>query len=174
MKFKKYISLLLIISSIVLFQIPGTANATTYGGRWYKDIKMYIESNNEGVIGSFGVATLSWNRALSEADSSIRINHVYSSSEANLIISDKDYLGSPVGVSNVSPGFSSASYTSGSVVMNLNKFNQLSSSEQTAAATHELGHILGLDHSPSNVSSIMNSLICTISFPTSYDKSEID
>jgi len=142
MKLKKYILLLLMLSSMLIFQVPNKTNAAIYGGRWYKDIKIYVPSSNNQVLGSFGVAISSWNKALSEAGSSISILQVYSSSEANVTVRNEDYLGMPVGMSTLYPSNGSSSYTSGLIQINLNKFKDLSAAQQTTCATHELGHIL--------------------------------
>ena len=173
MKLKKYMILLLIISSLFIVQAPSKTNAAIYGGRWYKHIKIYVPSTNDDVAGSFGIAISSWNKALAAAGSSISILQVYSSSEANVTVRNEDYLGMPVGIATLYPSNASSEYTSGLIQINLNKFRDLSAAQQTTCATHELGHILGLADSPEGSNSVMASLLNSLIFPTSFDKSEL-
>lgn len=173
MKIKKYKFMSLIIVCMLVFQIPIKAHANIYGGRWYKDIKMYIQSTSDLVVGPFLIAQDSWNKALVGINANIRIIRVYSASEANLIVKDQAFLGMPAGISTLYPSKTSSSYTSGTIVMNLNKLSTLSASYRTTAATHELGHILGLDDTTLNAS-VMKDVLNNATFPTAYDKSELD
>lgn len=173
MKFKKYILLLLMLSSLIIFQAPNKANAAIYGGRWYKDIKIYVPTSNSEVAGSFGIAISSWNKALSEVGANIRILTVYSPSEANVTVTTVDSLGGAIGSAQLYPSQTSSSYTSGLIKINTNQFDYLVPAKQTTAATHELGHILGLAHSPDGSNSVMTELVNALIFPTSYDKGEL-
>ncbi len=173
MKIKNYKFMSLIIVCMLVFQFPINAHADIYGGRWYKDIKMYIQSTSDLVVGPFLVAQDSWNKALVGINSNIRIVRVYSASEANLTVKDQAFLGMPAGIATLYPSKTSSSYTSGTIVMNLNKLSNLSASYRTTAATHELGHILGLDDTSVD-SSVMKDVLNNVTFPTTYDKNELN
>lgn len=172
---KKFISSIMIIFCIFAFQSGQTAKANTYGGKWKKNIKIYIPPNST-VTGPMGTAVNSWNSKLSNVYSNITIWKVYTPSEANVIVTPMNSMGEVLGQAYIYPSEFSSSYTGGKILINLNKFNQLSASEKTTIATHELGHILGLAHTTSGNYSIMVANIADISpiiYPTSYDKAQL-
>lgn len=73
----------------------------------------------------------------------------------------------------MSPGKNSSYYTGGTIKVNPNQYDTLSSTEKLYVATHELGHILGLDDNDLGKKSVMNRSVGTTAIPTSYDESEL-
>lgn len=161
-----------LILGVLFFQVPLTANAAIYGGKWKTDIYFYVDTSDDSIGGSFSVARDSWNDVLKDLDANIKIHQVWNKSSANVVVSTQSYIGA-VALTTLSPGKNSSSYKGGTIKVNPNQYNHLSSTEKLYVATHELGHILGLDDNDLGKKSVMNRSVGTTAIPTSYDKKEL-
>lgn len=181
---KKFVLLGLIILPLTFSLVPADANAVRYsGGRtsaifnaWYSD-----SIHSYGYAGWIDEARFTWN----PVSSNIEITRVISSNGTP----DKYYAGvgtdpftagghngykkSASGSYVVAGNNETWAYSAVSIYQNAINFMNLSDAEIQTTIEHEMGHSLGLDHTPSNgPNSIMKSLRQSIK-PTTYDISEV-
>ncbi|QLY81423.1 matrixin family metalloprotease [Clostridium intestinale] len=169
--------LVLSVSFVMLFTIFGTtsAHAEVYGGKWKSNIYIYCPPTPASEHINSAIAA--WNRTLIYSQSNIRLYSAASSSSANVIIDYRDYYGAATAETFLYPSSGSPQFTSGTIIINNNKYNYLSYAKKNVVAIHELGHILGLAHHFGSQQSIMIPNIGDVNnilLPTSYDQSQID
>ena len=169
---------LIIMLSLVLISPTIKPRAELQGGKWTTTIKIYCYSSvTPDMKSSISTAINSWNSRLKSIGSNISIRDLYSSqkSEANVIVTVKNYTGAVALTTNY-PSKTSSIYTGAKIEYNQNLFESLTTtSERVNSASHELGHVLGLDHTTTSSASVMKYYIQSDTpLPTAFDLAELD
>lgn len=157
-------------------QVNMTPKAAIYGGHWEKDINIYIDyQGHNDILGAFGVAINSWNEQLKNVGAKISISQAVYKSEANVIVTVTDSLGMAAGITDNYPSKYASIYTGARIRINLEKNQYHTTSEKVYIATHELGHVLGLeDIKNRDIRSVMYYVVRDDTpFPTNYDTTEL-
>lgn len=172
----KFLVTFMIMTSILTL-IPRQALATTYGGKWITTIKYYFQdkSSYNNYYQLVKLAGDIWNSELLNLYSDVTFKEVTSISDANVIIR----IGSAPGAlayTQVGPNKYSGIYTNGEVILNDYNMSAYSQEENEKVIIHEFGHLLGFNHAPDGVNSIMTvdpTKPNVNTWPTSYDLSEL-
>lgn len=151
--------------------------AEIMGGKWTTDIKVYLDLGGYSDISSaMTTAISSWNSRLGSIGSNIRIRNLSSSeaSQANVTVRVRDYIGAVALTTNY-PSKTASVYTGALIEVNSKQFEYLNSIEKMYAASHELGHVLGLAHTTTSRESVMKDGIQSgIALPSVFDQEELD
>lgn len=158
-----------------------TAYAAVYGGKWTTNPTYYADSSNI-YASQIQSAVSTWNSTLSSIGASIRINT--SSITSADIIPESSYFGATEwnAMGKPGPDMYSGSYEYADLKFNISYMKDYTSTKNKAIATHEWGHILGLNHTADDS---ISSLMCwrgsstyydqwNLTSPTSYDISQLN
>ena len=183
MHFKKFFSKISLLLCLFVLPITNLVQASSieprdvYGGKWNTNVKIYIDTYDSAIRGSFLIAIDEWNTALSNINADIRISTVYNSADANVSLSVVPYYGAATAEVFWTPQSTSVPYSSARIIVNNNKFSNSDSIQQVNIAVHEMGHVLGLAHTTNGSYSVMDADISdyhTRVGVTSYDRQQLD
>lgn len=149
-------------------------------GKWRNNINIYIPNPTNikdiEIKSSIQVAITKWNEKLRQIGSPIRIYEVNSAAQSNVTVNYIQY-GIPVASGERYPA-SGPTYTSGKITVWISKFWGVDPDRRVPVMIHELGHVLGLDHTTGGQKSIMDAAIEYMSNPalsiTAYDVNELN
>lgn len=138
---KKSIFAVLLLLMITIY--PSTmAKATVLGGKWTSDFNCCIQTTN--YYSNVYNAILAWNSKLDYIGSNIDIST--SNSSYSVTISQISDLSVPWnGITQIIPYTRAVPYTGAIVQLNDYYLKNHTSAQNTSTATHEMGHVLGLD-----------------------------
>lgn len=162
---KRTLSVLLSVIVIWLL-LPTPAQATTYGWKWRETIEVYDATKGYRHT-QVREAVREWDR------SDARVVMTNNRAAANIVVETRSTL-------NATGTAFLPTITNGTATGRCYATLKPSAASQPyaeAVVLHEIGHCLGLAHSPDGVSSIMTSIIWPTTFlrqPTSYDYADLN
>ena len=163
----------------VLLVLPAMRpKAELLGGKWTSEIRVYCDSSvTEDMKSSIATAINSWNNRLKNINANIYIRYLYSpeANLANVTVTTRNYTGAVALTTNY-PSKTAKIYTGALIEYNKNLFENLTTTvERVNSASHEIGHVLGLDHTTTSRPSVMkNAIQKNNALPTDFDQEELD
>lgn len=148
MKFRNKAFKLFLVLTIVLTFLVIPTFAEVLGGKWVNNPTFYLATNSQ-YYQPYLTAVNVWNINLTNTGTSIRIR---SNSQSAATISPSEGLYGYTGWSaNCAPGpnLHSGTYTYAEMKLNTSYMWKYSPEKKSAVIAHELGHMLGIDHTQS-------------------------